>query len=86
MEKIKFCIVNSIAKLPDPGINQHKRSTKSIYQIYIVYTMVKTVRLSNDELHTELMKIQGKIQSESGKFTSMDDVMGILIKTYKKKK
>lgn len=48
--------------------------------------MVKTVRLSNDELHTELMKIQGKIQSESGKFTSMDDVIGILIKTYKKKK
>lgn len=48
--------------------------------------MVKTVRLSRDELHTELLKIQGKIQSESGKFTSMDDVVEILIKTYKKKK
>jgi len=48
--------------------------------------MVKTIRLSRDELHTELLKIQGKIQSESGEFTSMDDVMKILIKTYKKKK
>ena len=54
--------------------------------IYTIYNMVKTVRLSRDELHTELMKIQGKIQSETGKFTSMDDVISKLIIAYKKKK
>lgn len=46
--------------------------------------MVKTIRLARDELHKELLMIQGKIQSESGEFTSMDDVIHELIKNYKK--
>jgi len=47
--------------------------------------MVKTIRLARDQLHKELLKIQGKIQAESGEFTSMDDVIAELVKTYKKK-
>ncbi|WP_428325932.1 hypothetical protein [Nitrosopumilus sp.] len=46
--------------------------------------MVKTIRLANDDLHTELLKIQGRIQAESGEFTSMDDVIQKLVKCYKK--
>ncbi len=47
--------------------------------------MVKTIRLSNDDLHKELLKIQGQIQSKSGKFTTMDDVISELVKEYRKK-
>lgn len=47
--------------------------------------MVKTLRIS-DENHKEMLKIQGEIQAKSGEFTSMDDVIEYLVKTYKKKK
>jgi hypothetical protein len=47
--------------------------------------MVKTIRLSNDDLHKELLKIQGKIQAESGEFTTMDDVIEILVTEYNKR-
>lgn len=48
--------------------------------------MVKTIRLSNDKLHRELLKIQGEIQAKTGEFTSMDDVVSELVRTYRKKK
>jgi len=47
--------------------------------------MVKTLRISDDNIHRELLKIQGVIQAKSGEFTSMEDVLTELIKTYKKK-
>lgn len=47
--------------------------------------MVKTLRISNDDLHKELLKIQGKIQAESGEFTTMDDVIETLVTEYNKK-
>lgn len=47
--------------------------------------MVKTLRIS-DESHKEMLKIQGEIQAKSGEFTSMDDVIEHLVKTYKKRK
>lgn len=56
-----------------------------IYKIYYIYDMVKTIRISNDDLHKELLKIQGEIQSKTGEFTSMDDVINTLVKTYKKR-
>jgi hypothetical protein len=48
--------------------------------------MIKTIRLSNDNLHKELLKIQGEIQAKSGEFTSMDMVIEKLIDSYKKKR
>ncbi len=47
--------------------------------------MVKTLRIVNDDLHKELLKIQGQIQAKSGEFTSMEDVLTELIKIYRKK-
>lgn len=47
--------------------------------------MVKTIRISNDDLHKELLKIQGKIQAESGEFTTMDDVIEELVTEYNKR-
>jgi len=48
--------------------------------------MVKTLRISDDDLHRELLKIQGQIQAKSGEFTSMDDVITELVKIYRKRK
>jgi len=48
--------------------------------------MVKTLRISNDDLHKELLKIQGEIQAETGEFTSMDDTIAELVNAYKKRK
>lgn len=48
--------------------------------------MVKTLRIADDNIHRELLKIQGQIQAKSGEFTSMEDVLTELIKTYKKRK
>ena len=48
--------------------------------------MVKTLRISDDNLHKELLKIQGEIQAKSGEFTSMDDVIAELVKSFRKKK
>ena len=47
--------------------------------------MVKTIRISKDELHKELLKIQGKLQAESGEFTTMDDVIETLVAEYNKR-
>jgi len=47
--------------------------------------MVKTLRIVDENLHRELLKIQGQIQSKSGEFTSMDDVIAELVKVYRKK-
>ena len=47
--------------------------------------MVKTLRIS-DSNHKEVLKIQGEIQAKSGEFTSMDDVIAELVKTYRKKR
>ena len=47
--------------------------------------MVKTLRISDDNIHRELLKIQGLIQAKSGEFTSMEDVLDELIKLYRKK-
>lgn len=53
---------------------------------YIPYLyMVKTIRIARDELHKELLKIQGEMQSKSGVYTSMDDVIEHLLKIYRKK-
>jgi len=48
--------------------------------------MVKSIRIIQDELHKELLKIQGEIQAESGEFTSMDDTIAKLVETYRKKR
>ena len=48
--------------------------------------MVKTLRISDDSLHKELLKIQGEIRAKSGEFTTMDDVIDELVKEYRKKR
>ena len=48
--------------------------------------MVKTLRIVDDNLHKELLKIQGQIQAKTGEFTTMDDVITELVKTYRKRK
>ena len=47
--------------------------------------MVKTLRIVDESLHKELLKIQGQIQAKSGEFTSMDDVIAELVKSFRKK-
>ena len=55
--------------------------------MYIQYTiMVKTLRITYDGIHRELLKIQGQIQAKNGEFTSMEDVLKELIRIYRKKK
>ncbi|WP_157832423.1 hypothetical protein [Candidatus Nitrosotenuis chungbukensis] len=54
-----------------------------IYYIYKICIMVKTLRIS-DENHKEMLKIQGEIQAETGKLTTMDDALAEMIKSYKK--
>jgi len=48
--------------------------------------MVKTLRIDNEALHRELLKIQGQIQAKTGEYTSMEDVIAELIKTYRKRR
>ena len=48
--------------------------------------MVKTLRIVDDNLHKELLKIQGQIQAQTGEFTTMDDVIAELVKVYRKKR
>jgi hypothetical protein len=48
--------------------------------------MVKTLRIVDENIHRELLKIQGQIQAKSGEFTSMEDTLDELIKTFKKKR
>ncbi len=47
--------------------------------------MVKTLRIENEDLHKELLKIQGQIQAKTGKYTSMGDVIAELIRVYRKR-
>ena len=47
--------------------------------------MVKTLRIVDDNLHKELLKIQGQIQARTGEFTTMDDVIAELVKSFRKK-
>jgi len=47
--------------------------------------MVKTLRIS-DEIHREVLKIQGQIQAQTGEFTSMDDVIEELVKAFRKRR
>ena len=56
----------------------------SIYNIYKISNMVKTLRIS-DSNHKEMLKIQGQIQAKSGEFTSMDDVIAELAKSFRKR-
>ena len=58
---------------------------KNIYKIYKIFIMVKTLRISDDSIHKDLLKIQGQIQANSGEFTSMEDTLAELIKAYRKK-
>jgi hypothetical protein len=48
--------------------------------------MVKTLRIVDENIHRELLKIQGQIQAKSGEFTSMEDTLDELIKVFKKKR
>ena len=44
--------------------------------------MVKSIRIGRDELHTELIKLQGRIQAEEGRVISMDDLIEILLLSF----
>jgi len=48
--------------------------------------MVKTLRIENNALHKELVRIQGEMQAKTGEYTSMEDVLDELVKRYKRKK
>jgi len=48
--------------------------------------MVKTLRIVDENLHKELLKIQGQIQAQTGESTSMDDVIAELVKNFRKRK
>jgi len=47
--------------------------------------MVKTLRIS-DEMHKEVLKIQGEIQAKTGEYTSMDDVIEELVRVFRKRR
>ena len=47
--------------------------------------MVKTIRIVDHKLHSELLKIQGEIQAKTGKSESIDSVIRILLKKYGRK-
>ena len=47
--------------------------------------MVKTLRVVDHRLHSELLKIQGELQAKSGKTENMDDVIRTLLKKYGRK-
>ena len=53
--------------------------------LYIQYKLVKTIRIITEQLHKELLKIQGEIQAQTGESTNMDDVINELLKHYRKK-
>lgn len=56
-----------------------------IQHILHIQIMVKTLRIS-DEIHKEVLKIQGQIQARTGEFTSMDDVIEELVKAFRRRK
>lgn len=45
--------------------------------------MIKTLRIS-EEIHGEVLKVQGGIQASEGEYISMDRTINELIKCYKK--
>lgn len=45
--------------------------------------VIKTLRIS-EEVHGEVLKIQGAIQADEGEYISMDRTMGELVDCYKK--
>ena len=47
--------------------------------------MVKTIRIVNHKLHSELLKIQGELQAKSGETENMDAVISTLLKKYGRK-
>lgn len=47
--------------------------------------MVKTLRIVDHKLHSELMKISGELQAKSGEAKNMDDVIRVLLKKYGRK-
>lgn len=47
--------------------------------------MVKSIRLVDHELHSELLKIQGEMQAKSGKIVNMDSVIRAILKKYGRK-
>jgi len=47
--------------------------------------MVKTLRIVDHKLHSELLKIQGELQAKSGETENMDAVIKILLKKYGRK-
>jgi hypothetical protein len=44
--------------------------------------MVKTVRIVDHNLHSELLKIQGEMQAKSGQMENMDAVIRALLIKY----
>jgi len=48
--------------------------------------MVKTLRIDNENIHKELLKIQGQIQAKSGEYISIEKVIEELVKAYRKRK
>lgn len=47
--------------------------------------MARSIRITNEDLYKDLMRIQGEIQSRSGEFTSMNDTVQELVDSYRKK-
>ena len=44
--------------------------------------MVKTIRITDDDLHSELLQIQGAIQAETGEYTSMENALRVIVDIY----
>ncbi len=44
--------------------------------------MVKTIRIKDDELHSQLLQIQGEIQADTGEYTSMEDALRVMVDIY----
>jgi len=51
----------------------------------MVETSIKTIRLSKEN-HEGILKIQGELQAESGKYTSMDFTIKKIVDKYNKVK
>lgn len=46
--------------------------------------MARSIRISNEDLYKELLRIQGEIQARTGEFTSMDSAIEEIVKAYRK--
>lgn len=75
-------------KLPDLGTNfiKYKYIKASKYIEYTPnYVLVKTLRIEDEKIHKELLKIQGRIQAKSGEPTKLENVLQELIDCYNKR-